>query len=63
MREAPILYSEKEMCCGCCACASICSRHAISMVEDIEGFLYPHLDESKCVGCLACINVCPMKDS
>jgi len=30
------------------------------MVADEEGFLYPHVDESKCVACNLCVKVCPI---
>lgn len=55
------LFIKKEDCCGCWACYSICPIKAISMQADMEGFLYPAVDESKCVGCLKCIKVCPIK--
>ena len=28
-------------CCGCTACANICAHHAITMVPDALGFVYP----------------------
>lgn len=52
------LYNKKK-CCGCSACMAVCPRKAITMVEDIEGFLYPKIDEEKCVMCNRCIYVCP----
>lgn len=61
MREMPILYNRKEDCCGCTACYAICSKEAIAMVEDEEGFEYPQIDESKCVRCYQCVKVCPIK--
>lgn len=60
-KPTPILYMEKEECCGCSACYSICPVHAISMVGDEEGFLYPKIDESICVRCEMCLSVCPLK--
>ena len=45
-------------CCGCTACASICTHNAISMEPDVLGFLYPKVDESKCVECRLCEKVC-----
>ena len=45
-------------CCGCTACASICTHNAIKMIPDALGFLYPVVDESKCVQCGLCEKVC-----
>ena len=45
-------------CCGCTACASICSHEAITMKEDSLGFLHPHIDSSKCINCGLCEKVC-----
>lgn len=58
----PVLYINKEECCGCTACYAICPKDAISMVEDEEGFDYPEIVEaSKCIRCYLCIKVCPLK--
>lgn len=48
----------KEKCCGCTACLSICPVGAVSMVSDVQGFLYPQIDEEKCVHCGLCGKVC-----
>lgn len=48
-------------CCGCSACASICSHNAISMEPDILGFKYPQIDTEKCVDCGLCERVCSFK--
>lgn len=50
---------KKSECFGCEACAQICTRCAISMIEDEEGFRYPQIDATKCVSCGECYNVCP----
>lgn len=47
-----------EDCCGCTACASICSYDAIKMKPDSLGFLYPVVNESKCNNCGMCEKVC-----
>lgn len=60
-KKIPVLYNRKEECCGCTACYAICSKGAIRMEEDEEGFEYPLIDENKCVGCFQCIRVCPLK--
>ncbi|MBR1719170.1 MAG: Coenzyme F420 hydrogenase/dehydrogenase, beta subunit C-terminal domain, partial [Phocaeicola sp.] len=51
---------KKEQCCGCNVCGDICPKNAISYKYDNEGFLYPHIDNTKCVDCSLCEQVCPM---
>ncbi len=36
-----IQITNKADCCGCTACASVCTHKAISMEPDALGFLYP----------------------
>ena len=50
---------KKKDCCGCGACSNICSKKAITMTEDAEGFLYPKVYESLFNRCNACLTVCP----
>lgn len=50
----------KQDCCGCWACENICPKHCISMIEDEEGFLYPHVDVEHCIDCHLCEKVCPV---
>lgn len=57
-----IKIDKKENCCGCTACVAICPKSCIEMKEDLEGFLYPQVDEKKCVECGACERVCPIKN-
>ena len=52
------LFHEKENCCGCGACYSICPKNAIKMKEDQDGFIYPQIDRDKCVQCGLCKIVC-----
>lgn len=59
--KAPNLCNEKEECCGCTACATICPVQAISFEYDSEGFLYPQINKNKCIGCLKCEEVCAFK--
>ena len=49
-----------DRCTGCEACANICPKNCISMVENAEGFLFPHIDNSKCVSCGLCEKACPV---
>lgn len=55
----PILASSKE-CTGCGACAASCSRGALLMSFDKNGFLVPKVDTSKCIGCGLCEKRCPI---
>lgn len=61
MKEIPTLFENKENCCGCSACYAVCPVKAITMTADIEGFLYPAIDENKCIGCHKCLQVCSFK--
>ena len=46
-------------CSSCAACANICTRNAITMQPDIEGFFRPVIDNQKCISCGACEKICP----
>ena len=50
----------KESCSGCGACAQICSKNALSMQRDEEGFLYPVRDSNTCINCGLCDKRCPV---
>lgn len=53
-----IRITDKSQCCGCTACASICSHNAITMIPDGMGFLYPVVDVQRCTDCGLCEKVC-----
>lgn len=55
-----LTFTDKSQCCGCTACASICPKQCIQMIEDKEGFLYPQINYSVCVDCGLCEQVCPV---
>lgn len=55
-----VKIEEKDLCCGCTACYSVCPKNAIKMVRDNEGFLYPKVDIEKCINCGMCKKVCPI---
>lgn len=46
-------------CSSCGACANVCSRGAINMQLDKEGFYRPVINRSICSKCGACERVCP----
>lgn len=52
---------DKQSCCGCRACEQVCSRKALTMEADEEGFLYPDLKIDACVDCGKCKAVCPVE--
>lgn len=58
-KQRPVLCGN-EQCTGCMACANACSRNAITIYTDEEGFYRPQVDEGKCVGCMRCEHVCPV---
>lgn len=49
---------EHNKCNGCQACLDICSKKAITVVDDIVAF-NAVIDDSLCVGCGRCEKVCP----
>lgn len=54
---------DKADCCGCTACASVCTHKAITMKPDSLGFLYPEVDINKCTNCGLCEKVCAFNDN
>ena len=56
------LYTTKEECCGCTACMNICKKQAISMESDIDGFMYPIVNNDLCVECGLCKTVCAFQN-
>lgn len=56
------IFSNKNQCCGCTACKSICPKSAISMQADSEGFLYPTIDKNLCINCGLCKGVCAFQN-
>lgn len=53
------MICEKKKCTGCFACFNKCPKHAIKMIEDDNGFLYPQIDKNKCINCNLCKKICP----
>lgn len=57
-----IKITDRTKCCGCTACANACSKGAIHMLPDEEGFLYPLVSLDKCINCNVCNKVCPVEN-
>lgn len=55
-----IEIKEKDKCCGCTACYSVCPKGAIQMEADDEGFKYPVINKGICIDCGLCEKVCPI---
>ena len=53
-----MIKKHPEDCCGCTACACACPKHAISMIPDALGFLYPSVNDDLCIKCGLCLKVC-----
>ena len=51
-----------ELCTGCGACSNACSHHAIEIIPDVCGFIYPTINDDKCVDCGLCQRVCPVNN-
>lgn len=49
-------------CTGCGACANVCPVGAIEMRQNDEGFLYPHINQTKCINCGLCARTCPVNN-
>lgn len=54
-----IEITDKKNCCGCSACVQACPVKCISLIEDEEGFSYPHVNKEKCIECGLCEKICP----
>ncbi len=52
-------FRVKKDCSGCGACTIACPNHCITMISDVEGFLYPVTDTLKCNNCDLCEKICP----
>lgn len=46
-------------CFGCCSCENICTKSAITMVENEYKAILPVIDTNRCIDCGACRRACP----
>ena len=46
-----IRISDKSLCCGCTACATVCPAQCIVLRRDREGFDYPVANPDLCINC------------
>lgn len=60
MKES--VYQNKDNCCGCSACVTVCPHNAIKMVRDECGFEYPQINGELCVNCSLCTKVCDFQN-
>ncbi len=51
-----------NLCTGCTACASVCSKKCLQMRPNEEGFLYPELEQGLCTHCGTCLKICPVAE-
>ncbi|MBQ8296928.1 MAG: Coenzyme F420 hydrogenase/dehydrogenase, beta subunit C-terminal domain [Ruminococcus sp.] len=56
------IFKNKQDCCGCTACMTVCPKAAIKMNPDEKGFLYPEIDDAKCVKCGLCVKTCTFQN-
>ena len=45
-------------CTGCAVCMNICPTKSIKMIQEIDGFFYPSVDNHSCVSCGLCYENC-----
>jgi len=47
-------------CTGCAACEAVCPQGCIRMMPNLEGFVYPVINEEICTDCGICRESCPV---
>ena len=57
------LYTNKNQCCACSGCMSICPKKIIEMRTDEHGFQYPYVVNDSCIECNLCKKVCAFQSS
>ena len=49
-------------CTGCRACEQVCPQKCIMFLPNIEGFLFPSIDDDKCIHCGLCLKKCTQSE-
>lgn len=52
-------FLSSDKCTGCRCCELVCPVNAITMKNDVKGFLYPEVTQA-CISCGRCKTVCPV---
>ena len=50
-------------CTSCQMCAAVCSKVAIEIKLNEDGFYRPYVDEERCVDCGLCVKICRKFDN
>ncbi len=48
-----------RLCLGCGACAYICPKRGITLINDLEQGIRPTIEATECGSCTQCLEVCP----
>lgn len=48
-----------SLCTGCSACANVCPKKAIKIIQDAKGFYKHCINQEECINCGLCTKVCP----
>lgn len=48
-----------DNCSSCMACLNVCTRKAIRVIQNVNGFYRPEIDEQHCIKCGMCEQSCP----
>lgn len=61
MKNRPSIFEiGEEACNGCFLCADVCSRKAIELRLDNDGFYKPYVNPELCNSCGLCAKMCPV---